>query len=211
MMDWSLFLRGILIGLSVAAPVGPMALLCIRRTLAHGRSAGLISGIGVAAADAIYGGIAAFGLTSVSSFLVDVQDVVRLLGGAFLCYFGWSIARSRAGPVSGSAEPAGARHLGVFVSAMGLILANPATILSFAAIFAGFGVAGHGSGTLSAVALAVGVFSGSALWWLILTAVAARLKGWLTSALTCTLKTGPAIMRVLTGLDLPPGLVHLKR
>src|SRR5215213_199522 len=80
-MDWSYLPCGIVIGLSVAAPIGPMALLCIRRTLAHGRVVGLVSGVGVATADAVYGAVAAFGLTSISSFLVDIQDTMRLGGG----------------------------------------------------------------------------------------------------------------------------------
>ena len=83
-----IFLKGLIIGFSIAAPVGPIGVLCIRRTLANGRTYGLISGLGAASADAFYGCIAGFGLTAVSSFLVDQQDWFRLIGGAFLCYLG---------------------------------------------------------------------------------------------------------------------------
>ena len=87
-MDPSLFLRGLVIGLSIAAPVGPIGVLCIRRTLAQGRGYGLVSGLGAATADAVYGCVAGFGLTLISSFLVDQQMWLRLIGGAFLCYLG---------------------------------------------------------------------------------------------------------------------------
>src|ERR1700712_2345037 len=100
MIDWSLLPRGILIGLSVAAPVGPMSVLCIRRTLNSGRLVGLISGLGVALADSFFGGIAAFGLTSISSVLVDHQNLIRLVGGAFLVYLGVHTLRSRAADLS---------------------------------------------------------------------------------------------------------------
>ncbi|MEA2514572.1 MAG: hypothetical protein QOJ59_4059, partial [Thermomicrobiales bacterium] len=94
-MDWNLLPRGVLIGLSVAAPVGPMAILCMRRTLAHGRWAGFVSGLGVATADACYGAVAAFGLTSVADALVDQADWIRIFGGLFLLYLGIKTMRSR--------------------------------------------------------------------------------------------------------------------
>src|SRR5215211_7323266 len=94
-MDWSLLPRGVVIGLSVAAPVGPMAILCIKRTLAKGRLTGFVSGLGIATADACYGAIAAFGLTSLSDALVDRADWVRGVGGLFLLYLGFSTLRSR--------------------------------------------------------------------------------------------------------------------
>jgi threonine/homoserine/homoserine lactone efflux protein len=190
MMDWSFFPRGVLIGLSVAAPVGPMALLCIRRTLAYGRAAGLTSGIGIATADALYGAVAAFGLTTISSFLVDLQEFIRFGGGLFLCFLGSSIVRSRAGAVSGAGDALGARHLGGFVLTLGLTLTNPATILSFAAIFSGFGIVDHQAGANSAAALVAGVFCGSTLWWLILASGTERLRSWITSTRLTWLNRG---------------------
>lgn len=100
-MDWSLLPRGVLIGLSVAAPVGPMAILCMRRTLAQGRLVGFVSGLGIATADACYGAIAAFGLTSSAHALVDRSTWIRILGGVFLVYLGIKTVRSR--PVEGAA------------------------------------------------------------------------------------------------------------
>lgn len=87
-MDLSCFARGLIIGLAIAAPVGAIGLLCIRRTLADGHLAGFVSGLGAATADAFYGAVAALGLTAISATIVAHQDAVRLVGGAFLCYFG---------------------------------------------------------------------------------------------------------------------------
>lgn len=179
-MDWSLFPRGVLIGLSVAIPVGPMALLCMRRTLAFGFGAGFTSGVGIATADAIYGAVAAFGLTSISTFLVDIQDWVRFGGGLFLLYFGIGTFRTRAMATDSNAMLRSAQHASAFVSTLGLTLTNPTTILSFAAIFSGFGIAAESMGASSASALVAGVFSGSVAWWLILVTGTGRLRGWLT-------------------------------
>jgi threonine/homoserine/homoserine lactone efflux protein len=165
-MDFGLFLRGIVIGLSIAAPVGPIGVLCIRRTLAQGRSYGLVSGLGAATADAVYGCIAGFGLTLMSSFLVERQLWLRLIGGAFLCYLGVKTLLTK--PAEEAAEAKGTGLLGTYGSTFFLTLTNPMTILSFAAIFAGLGVAETGGNYASAVILVLGVFAGSALWWLLL-------------------------------------------
>jgi threonine/homoserine/homoserine lactone efflux protein len=165
-VDFSLLLRGLIIGLSIAAPVGPIGVLCIRRTLAQGRSFGLISGLGAATADAIYGCVAGFGLTFISGFLVDQQVWLRLVGGAFLCYLG--VKTLLAKPSEQIAPVTGPGLLGAYASTFLLTLTNPMTILSFAAIFAGLGIAGTGGSYLSAVTLVLGVFAGSALWWLLL-------------------------------------------
>jgi threonine/homoserine/homoserine lactone efflux protein len=165
-MNSSLFLRGLILGLSIAAPVGPIGVLCIRRTLAQGRSYGLVSGLGAATADAVYGCVAGFGLTFVSGFLVDQQSWLRLIGGAFLCYLG--IKTLLAKPVQDPAEAKGVGLLGAYGSTFFLTLTNPMTILSFAAVFAGLGVAETGGDYGSAAILVAGVFTGSALWWLIL-------------------------------------------
>jgi threonine/homoserine/homoserine lactone efflux protein len=182
-VDWSLLPRGVVIGLSVAVPIGPMAILCMRRTLAQGRWCGFVSGLGIATADACYGAVAAFGLTTIATVLVAQTTWIRLVGGCFLVYLGIKTIRSRPvmeTPVDAARRPADG--LLAFGSTLGLTLTNPTTILSFAAIFAGFGVAGGGHGTAAAAALVVGVFAGSALWWLILTGGTGLLRGWLTIA-----------------------------
>jgi threonine/homoserine/homoserine lactone efflux protein len=180
------FLKGLIIGFSIAAPVGPIGVLCIQRTLSYGRATGFASGLGAATADAAYGFVAAFGLTFISSFLVAEQFWLRLVGGAFLLWLG--IRSFRAQPADPSAGGADANRAatrstiaGAYGSTVVLTLANPATILSFVAVFAGLGVgAGSGSSQASydmAAILVLGVFLGSALWWLILSGVAGFFRG----------------------------------
>lgn len=167
-MDLGLFAKGMLLGFSIAAPVGPIGVLCIRRTLANGRLIGFLSGLGAATADATYGAVAAFGLTAVSSLLAQQQTALRIIGGLFLGYLG--LRTLLAHPATQAAKAGQRRHLlGSYLSTLGLTLTNPATILSFAAVFAGLGWAGtRDSGYGSATMLVLGVFCGSALWWLIL-------------------------------------------
>lgn len=200
-MDWGLFPRGLLIGVSVAAPVGPMAILCLRRTLAQGRLMGFVSGLGVASADGCYGAIAAFGLTSVSAVLVDQANWVRVIGGLFLLYLGLKTARSVA-PTQNSAESARrpADGLKAFGSTFGLTMTNPTTILSFVAIFAGFGFAEQDRGAASATALVIGVFLGSASWWLVITTVVSLLRTWFTASRLTWINRISGVVIALFGL-----------
>jgi len=165
-MDIRFLLRGLVIGFSIAAPVGPIGVLCIRRTLAKGCVSGLVSGLGAATADAIYGCIAGFGLTFIASILISQQGWFRLIGGAFLCYLGLKTFLTRPAEQAASAEGSGL--VGAYASTFFLTLTNPMTILSFAAIFAGLGVVSASGNYASAGMLVLGVFIGSALWWLIL-------------------------------------------
>jgi threonine/homoserine/homoserine lactone efflux protein len=170
-MDTSFLLKGLLVGFSIAAPVGPIGVLCIRRTLADGRAAGLASGLGAATADAVYGSIAGFGLTVISGFLISQTGWLRLLGGAFLLYLGVKTLLAR--PAERPASASGSGLLRSYASTFVLTLTNPTTILSFVAVFAGLGLAdatrGAAGGPYLAAALLVsGVFVGSALWWLLL-------------------------------------------
>jgi threonine/homoserine/homoserine lactone efflux protein len=161
-----LFLRGLVLGFSIAAPVGPIGLLCIRRTLANGRAAGLASGLGAATADAFYGSIAGFGLTAVQGFLVDQAFWLRLLGGTFLIYLGVRTFLAR--PEEQEAQVAGSGLAGAYGSTFVLTLTNPLTILSFVAMFAAAGLANTRGDYAAAALLVGGVFAGSALWWLTL-------------------------------------------
>jgi threonine/homoserine/homoserine lactone efflux protein len=176
-MDIGTFLRGFVIGLAVAAPVGAIGLLCIRRTLAHGRLVGLVTGLGAATADAVLGAIAALGLTSVAVFLENAQTPLRLVGGAFLIYLGWRTFVSR--PSSAATADRPGNLAGMFASTFALTLANPSTIISFAAIFAGLGLTGN-TGLTSALLMVAGVFLGSATWWLILSGGVSLLRGAMT-------------------------------
>jgi threonine/homoserine/homoserine lactone efflux protein len=213
------WLRGVILGFSIAAPVGPIGVLCIRRTLADGRLIGFVSGLGAATADGFYGAVAAFGLSAVSDLLAAQRLWLHLLGGVFLCYLGVRTITRKPSPLGGSAAiPLSAspqrgaisdiailrprRHLrlaGAYLSTLGLTLTNPATIFSFAVIFAGLGVVGARASTghpyPTATALVVGVFCGSALWWLLLSSGVGSLRA----------RLGPRALRavnVLSGIIL---------
>jgi threonine/homoserine/homoserine lactone efflux protein len=161
-------------GISIAAPVGPIGVLCIRRTLAEGRTTGFISGLGAASADAIYGSIAAFGLTFISNVLVNQQTWLRLLGGAFLIFLG--VRTFLAKPAQQAAKAKGKGLVSAYFSTFLLTLTNPMTIFSFAAVFTGLGLAGQRGDYGSAGMLVLGVFCGSALWWLLLSAGVSLLR-----------------------------------
>lgn len=165
-MDISFLFQGLIIGFSIAAPVGPIGLLCIRRTLTGGHISGFVSGLGAATADALYGFVAGFGLTLISSILLNQQVSLRLIGGAFLCYLGLKTFVST--PAEQGAPIKGKGLMGAYASTFFLTLTNPITILSFAGVFAGLGVGSTGRDYISAGTLVTGVFIGSALWWLIL-------------------------------------------
>lgn len=165
-MSLDFFLKGIILGFSIAAPVGPIGVLCIRRTLEFGRFSGLFSGLGAAFADAIYAVIAAFGLTFIANFLLEGQFWLRLIGGAFLLYLGWKtfIAEPRAQ----SKNITHTTLLNDFISTFFLTITNPMTILSFLAVFAGIGLSNIQGDYIQAGKLVSGVFLGSAIWWLTL-------------------------------------------
>lgn len=164
---FALFLKGLIIGFAIAAPVGPIGILCIQRSLQDGFKIGFMTGIGAALADGTYGLIAGFGLTAISSFMVAQQFWIRIIGGLFLLYLGIklfltaSYERSETGRSDKSSWHAcGTSYL--------LTLTNPVTILSFAAIFAGLGLGTVNPNFASAVMLVVGITLGSAVWWLLL-------------------------------------------
>lgn len=173
-MAMSSLLRGMVIGFSIAAPVGPIGVLCIHRTLAYGRASGLVSGLGAATADAIYGCIAAFGLTFISRVLIRQQVWLLLVGGLFLCYLGLRIFLSR--PAEEAAPARADGLVAAYATTFGLTLSNPVTILSFAAIFAGLGLPSASEDYVAAGLLVSGVFIGSALWWLMLSGIVGTVR-----------------------------------
>jgi threonine/homoserine/homoserine lactone efflux protein len=165
-LDLRVLLRGLVLGFSIAAPVGPIGVLCIRRTLAGGFRLGFASGLGAASADAVYGSIAAFGLTALSDLLVRQQPAFRFLGGVFLCYLG---VRTFLAVPAGDGGTKEDRSLpGAMASTFLLTLTNPMTILMFAGMFAGLGLAAAGPGFAAAGTVVLGVFLGSGSWWLLL-------------------------------------------
>ena len=167
----ALFARTFLIGIAVAAPVGAIGVLCIQRTLERGVRAGLVTGLGVAAADAFYAGLAAFGVSALSEVLVAWQRPLQAVGGAVLVYMG--VASLRRAP-SGTAAGGGAADLAarssyrsLFLSAVGLTLTNPMTIMAFGAVFASAGLVAA-PGLPMALVATTGVASGSLSWWVVL-------------------------------------------
>jgi threonine/homoserine/homoserine lactone efflux protein len=161
-----LFLKGLLIGFAIAAPVGPIAMLVIQRTLQYGGLSGLLTGFGAATADGMYGAVAAFGLTLISESLTEHQFWLRLIGGGFLLYLGAKIF------LAGPAEQAATKkHKGLiydYFSTVFLTLTSPVTIIGFIALFAGLGIGGKNYDMMSAALISVGLGAGSALWWVCL-------------------------------------------
>ncbi len=164
----SFFVRGLLIGLSVAAAVGPMSVLCMQRTIHKGFRYGLISGLGIATADGLYGCIAGFGLTVIAAFLVNQQGWIRAIGGLFLVYLGGKTLLTRPAERAASANNV-TGFVSAYISTFLLTLTNPLTILSFVAIFAGLGVGGGRNSFVTALLVVGGVFLGSATWLFLLT------------------------------------------
>lgn len=184
------FLKGLLLGVSIAAPVGPIGILCIRRTLALGPLTGLVSGLGAATADGLYGCIAGFGLTAIAGLFTDHAFSLRIIGGLFLCYLGVTTVLAKPQPITPTQNPEsdaaptelvlsspGVRSLiSAHTSTLALTLTNPATIFSFAAIFTGLGIVDSGRDYAKSGVLVLGVFLGSAFWWLFLSGMVNLLR-----------------------------------
>jgi threonine/homoserine/homoserine lactone efflux protein len=164
-MELTIFLRGILIGFAMAVPVGPIGIMCIRKTLTDGRLRGLLIGLGAATADLLYGCIAAFGLTAISNAIATEQTWIRLVGGAFLLFLG--VRTFRAPPVDPKVPVNSSGMLRSFLYTVFLTLTNPTTIFAFIAVFAALGL-GNELSIVSATSLGIGVFIGSGLWFLFL-------------------------------------------
>jgi len=173
MNSFIFLIKGVIIGFSIAAPVGPIGVLCIRRSLAEGRQVGLATGLGAATADAAYGCVAGFGLMAISRFMVGQKFWLSLLGGLYLSYLGIRTFITK--PSEAAPEARGGGLVSAYFSTMFLTLTNPMTILSFVAVFAGVGLGGTPD-FVSASSLVTGVFFGSALWWLMLSSSAALFR-----------------------------------
>ena len=166
-MNFIYLLKGLAIGFSLAAPVGPIGILCIRRTLAHGSKRGIIIGLSAASADMIYGIVAAFGVTLISEFISQQQHWIRLVGGIFMIILGYHTFFSH--PATDIVTSGKNGHTRTFVSTFLLTLTNPMTLFAFAAIFAGIGLDQtmglHGY----SIFLVAGIFIGSLTWFSLLT------------------------------------------
>lgn len=174
MQEAALFVQSLWIGLSIAAPVGPIGLLVIQRTLRHGGAVGLATGLGAAVADAAYGAVGAFGVSALIRALQGARVPLALVGSAFLLWLAWRTWTATA-PAAGAEVKSGPGLLASFAGTFVLTLSNPATILSFIAIF-GAVLGRMGGAAASPWWMVAGVLLGSALWWLCLCAVVARLR-----------------------------------
>ena len=176
-MDPAYLGRGFVLGFTIAAAVGPISLLVIRRTLAEGRVVGLASGLGVATADATYGGIAAFGLSAITDALVGGGRILGLVGGVFLLWLAWQTVRAQPRSAADAGERRGGLP-GAYLSILALTMTNPMTILSFGALFVGLGVTGDDA--MESALITLGVFLGSAAWWVVLTTTVGALRSRVT-------------------------------
>ena len=165
-MEYTLLLKGLVIGFALALPIGPIGILCIRKTAAEGHVSGMVVGFGAAMADALYGFVAAFGLTIISDTLLSQQLWIRFIGGGFLCYLG--VKTYFAKLPDSSQQSNGRGYVGSFISTFLLTLTNPISIIAFLGVFAGFGLRNGDLSVGSASTLIGGVFLGSSLWFFLL-------------------------------------------
>lgn len=194
----SLFLKGLFVGFLISTPVGPIAVLCIQRTLNRGRLHGIVSGLGAATADVVYSFVAAFGLAFISNFIIEERLWLRLVGGIFICYMGVRVLLSKSGRrVVPGDSPSYVRD---YISAFFLTLTNPVTFLAFAAIFAGLGLVSTVERHITALLLVAGVFVGAGLWWLILNCIAATFLGKLLYSKPVWLNRVPGTVIIVFGL-----------
>lgn len=195
------FLKGAVMGFSIAAPVGPIGVLCIQRTLSRGMINGFISGLGAATADGFYGMVAAVGLSSLSSILINAQIPLRGCGGAFLVYLG--IKAFRSGPHEVAAVESDSESgmlFKAYLSTFALTITNPMTIITFTAIFTGLGVGSSIGGIAKASAMALGFFCGSSAWWLVLSSISGFLRTKVKSTMMPIINKASGIVIILFGL-----------
>lgn len=198
-----IFLQGLLLGFSIAAPVGPIGILCIRRTLVQGRLSGFVSGLGAASADALYGVVAAFGLGAVTSLFTGLQLPLRLLGGIFLLYLGIQTLRALPAQEAAAVKTNGKGLATDYLSTVFLTLSNPMTILSFAGAFSALDFSGAQA---SAGWLVLGVLLGSAAWWLGLSLLVGSLRERFTPGMKAWVNRASGVIILAFALWLLAGL-----
>jgi len=206
-MDASIFFKGVAVGLIIAPPVGPIAAVCVQRTLDHGRIQGMISGLGAATGDAFLAFITVFGLAFASNFLVREQVWLRLVGGGLLCCLGALIVLRK--PTQKVAWGLGSNHIANFVSMFLLTLANPGTFITLAALFAGFGLIRPDSDNVWRGLLVGGVFTGSQLSWTVLCSAANKVQGMFSQSKRTLLNKITGVVVIVFGLFILLSLITL--
>lgn len=201
MPDWTLLLNGVVIGIVVAAPIGPVNLICIRRTLAYGRTNGFLSGLGAAAGDGLFALVAAFGLTALSSLIIAVGPWVQAAGGVFL--IGLGIHTFFHDPRTDADVDLKSRGklLSAVAATFVLTITNPATMLAFIAIFGGVGgLVTENPSMMTAAMLVLAVFTGSTLWWLAVTMTVGLLRHRMTDRMLVVINRVSGILIIGFGL-----------
>ena len=175
-MDLLFIIKGILIGVSVSAPLGPIGVLCIQRTLNKGFKSGFVSGVGAASADIIYAIIAGFSITFIKDFLIEYQTYIRIIGGAFLILVGVRITISNPAKQIRKLRIKGNNYYKDFLTSFLITVSNPITIIAFGAFFATFNMIDKSSGNFPIFIMILTVFGGSLLWWLSLIGIVTVFK-----------------------------------
>ncbi len=210
MAELSFFFRGLILGFSIAAPVGPIGILVIRRTLTDGRLVGFVSGLGAATADLFYGGLSGLGLTLIASLITGQAFWIRLVGSGFLIYLGAATFFARPADKVANTRPRSGYLAGAYFSTLLLTLSNPVTILYFAAVFAGMGLGVRGSAWFQAGALIGGVFTGSAAWWLLLSTGVSTLRQKITPAVLVWVNRAAGLVLVVFGLIALASIIRIR-
>lgn len=196
-VDLILFLRGIAIGFAVAAPIGPVGILCIRKALAEGRLAAFVAGLGAALADTLFGAVAVLGIGAVVEGLQGQTATLKLIGGLFMIGLGLHTWRSASFDIGPDSEKSGKWR--DFVTTFFITITNPGTILGVAGVFAALGPSSRAEGQIQSGLLIAGVFVGSALWWLVLSAAAAAARGHVTPLRMKLFNHGSGAMLIVFG------------
>jgi threonine/homoserine/homoserine lactone efflux protein len=210
MAEVQLFIKGWLIGLGIAAPVGPVGVLCLRRTLQQGRLLGFVSGLGAATADAAYGMVAALGLSWLAQALLSAKDWLGIIGGIFICYLGIRSLLTKASTTQLDASPT---HMTgdlfkAWASTFVITLTNPLTILSFAAVFAGLGlIQASAVKSWTGAWLVLGVFIGSAMWWGLLSGLGGLFRRRLNQGGLTWINRGAGILLFAMGVAMLWGIL----
>lgn len=202
------FINGLVFGLVLAAPVGPVGVMCVQRTLTEGRLHGTLSGLGAAVGDALYGAVAAFGIGAVADWIAGHQAPLRFVGGIVLLALAartvFGRPRNRAKNNSANTATVAGIHTGSlfqdFVSTFLLAISNPITLLTFAGLFATLGITQAGESVTHAGWLICGVFLGSAAWWLALALTAGCFRGLLDNGYDAWVKRISATILLAFGV-----------
>ena len=196
-----LWFKGLILGFTIAAPVGPIGLLCMGQTLNHGWRRGMATGLGVASADGVYGCIAAFGLTALSGLLMQYQTALRILGGLFLSYLGVQLWLTRPpGSTEALDPPAPPSLWQAYSLSFGLTLTNPITVLLFLSLFTALDINRSGSSLAQSLTLVLGVICGSSLWWLSLATGLSIIRHRLSAPLLLNINRGAGTGILLFGV-----------